>query len=205
MHKLDFSDPFDVLPTWYYADSDTPYTAIWGHNVAKTETLYKLDHRCKQTVTPEDGGEPYRCKLGVWSKYPNDGLCFMHHPKVDFRGGAARNAIDRGDAVPKTAHARRRLKLNSTTVKRKKRMGRPPKKKPVVEQIEGDSCWVVFTEHKVLEEGDTIQAQGEVGFANEDLADGFATVLSNTTPLSPLVNQDSLYFYSNVQVKHEKD
>jgi hypothetical protein len=154
--------------------------------------------QCKAIVKPEDGSKPYRCKLGVWTKHPDEGLCFMHHPKVELRGGAARIAIDKGDMEPKTRKAKRRqLKLGKDKGKRvnrkKKRMGRPRAEDKF-------GYYVHFTEHKV-EVGGVIQAPGKVGFKVKGVATSFAEALADTTPSNPLINNDSVYFYTNVGIE----
>lgn len=166
----------------------------------------QLTKQCKAIVKPDDGSKPYRCKLGVWSKSPGEGLCFMHHPKVELRGGAARIAIDKGEAEPKTRKARRRQLTLTKDKKRKtrktgkmktKRMGRPRTQDKF-------DYYVHFTEHKV-EEGGVSDSPGKVGFKVKGVAISFAEALEGTTPSNPLVNNDSVYFYTNVGIEDKTE
>lgn len=159
--------------------------------------------QCKAFVTPEDGSKKYRCRLGIWKKHPKDGYCFMHHPNVELRGGAATVAIDKGELEPKTDKARARLKLKKKG--KTKRMGRPPKQPAVDRTVDKSSPYqVAFLEHKIVDEDGELRAEGTVAFFSEELAKGFAKVLSETSPRHPLLNQHSLYFYSNVRISKSK-
>lgn len=173
--------------------------------------------QCQAMVHPEDGSESYQCRLGVWKKHPDDGFCYMHHPKVDLRGGAARVAIDKGEMQPKTSKARKRLSLNKKVkLKRRKKKikedtTKEPKEGPTLEAEYQDSTLdksepyqVTFTEHMVVDEDGDIRAEGKVSFVNQTLAKGFYKVLSDTSLRSPMINGEALYFYSNVQLTSSK-
>lgn len=194
------SNPFDV---WYTADLAKPK----GDTVADKKRAYE-GPQCKAMVeSKDDDSAPSRCRLGVWKKYPRDGYCYMHHPKVDMRGGAARSAIARGDLTPKTAQARRRLNLNKKEKRDKSKAKTKPKTKTkptlVEEEEQGDTPYsVTFTEHRVTEDGEIGKLQGKVSFFNLGLAKGFVDILSQTSPMHPLQNQGELFFYSDVE-SHE--
>ena len=155
------------------------------------------EKHCKAMVTPEDGGEPYPCKLGVWQKHPKDGYCYMHHPKVTLRGGAARAAIDKGDVAPKTPKAKRRQKL----VKK----GKKHKKQEVIKPTEMTFDYIVhFVEHRA-EGGKLVSERGTVGFASKSVANNFAEALTHTTPRAPLINRNSVYFYTDVELEEREE
>lgn len=152
--------------------------------------------QCKAMVTAVEGGKPYQCRLGVWQEFPDDGFCYMHHPKVQLRGGAAYNAIRSGDMEPKTARAKRRLSLKP---RRKKRIRRKR------QHQEGDTAWSVsFTEYQMLEDATLKQSAGEVVFLNRQMAEAYVELLSHFTLSSPASDADRLWYYGSIKVNPPK-